>query len=88
MYHIAEARIREALEAFLARRGVADVPIVTKRPPAVAMGEVATPVAFELAKRLKRAPKQIAQEIAALVPFARYGKVEVRPLMHEAAHDL
>jgi arginyl-tRNA synthetase len=28
------------------------------------MGEVATPIAFELAKRLRRAPRQIAQEIA------------------------
>src|SRR3972149_1827406 len=28
------------------------------------MGEAATPVAFELAKRLRRAPRQIAQEIA------------------------
>src|SRR5690349_7074873 len=31
------------------------------------MGEVATPIAFELAKRLRRAPRQIAQEIAAEV---------------------
>ena len=29
-----------------------------------------------------------ALEIAARVPFARVGKVEVRPLMHEAAADL
>jgi hypothetical protein len=29
-----------------------------------------------------------ALEIAARVPFARIGKVEVRPLMHEAASDL
>ena len=29
-----------------------------------------------------------ALEIAARVPFARYGSVEVRPLMHEAAADL
>src|SRR6266446_3932042 len=28
------------------------------------MGEAASPVCFELAKRLKRAPRQIAQEIA------------------------
>ena len=28
-----------------------------------------------------------ALEIAARVPFARYGSVEVRPLMHEAAAD-
>ena len=39
--------------------------MVTQRPPNVAMGEVATPIAFELAKRLRRAPRQIAQEIAA-----------------------
>ncbi len=29
-----------------------------------------------------------AYEIAADMPFARYGKVEVRPLMHEAAQDM
>jgi hypothetical protein len=29
-----------------------------------------------------------ALEIAARVPFARYGKVEVRPLMHEGAGDV
>jgi hypothetical protein len=29
-----------------------------------------------------------ALEIAAQVPFARIGKVEVRPLMHEAATDV
>ena len=65
MYHIVEARIRAALGEFLSRRGIQDVPVVTQRPPNVAMGEVATPIAFELAKRLRRAPRQIAQEIAA-----------------------
>ena len=29
-----------------------------------------------------------ALEIAARVPFARVGKVEVRPLMHEAAAEM
>ncbi len=64
MYHIVEARIRAALGEFLSRRGIQDVSVVTQRPPSVAMGEVATPMAFELAKRLRRAPRQIAQEIA------------------------
>jgi arginyl-tRNA synthetase len=64
VYHIVEARIRAALREFLNRRGIHDVPVVTQRPPSVAMGEVATPIAFELAKRLRRAPRQIAQEIA------------------------
>ena len=64
MYHIVEARIRAALREFLNRRGIPDITVVTQRPPTVAMGEVATPMAFELAKRLRRAPRQIAQEIA------------------------
>ncbi len=65
MYHIVEARIREALAQFVSRRGIADLPIFTQRPPNVGMGEVASPIAFELAKRLRRSPRQIAQEIAA-----------------------
>jgi arginyl-tRNA synthetase len=64
VYHIVEARIRAALRQFLERREVHDVAVVTQRPPNVSMGEVATPIAFELAKRLRRAPRQIAQEIA------------------------
>src|SRR5258708_31378389 len=32
------------------------------------MGEAASPVCFELAKRLKRAPRQIAQDIATSLP--------------------
>ena len=64
MYHIVEARIRAALREFLTRRGIQDAPVVTQRPPNVSLGEVATPMAFELAKRLRRAPRQIAQEMA------------------------
>jgi arginyl-tRNA synthetase len=64
VYHIVEARIREALTGFLSRRGVSDAGLAIERPPNISMGEVATPVAFELAKRLRRAPRQIAQEIA------------------------
>ena len=64
MYHIVEAQIRQSLATLLDRRGIAGVPIITQRSPNVAMGEVATPIAFELAKRLRRAPRQIAQELA------------------------
>jgi arginyl-tRNA synthetase len=78
VYHIVEARIREALGAFLSRRGAGDVNVVTERPPSLAMGEVATPVAFELAKRLRRAPRQIAQEIAAeLAAIPGVARVEI-----------
>ena len=68
MYHVLEARIRAALATHFRRRYSQDVTVVTERPPRIEMGEVATPVCFELAKRLKRAPRQIAQEIAAELP--------------------
>jgi arginyl-tRNA synthetase len=68
VYHVLEARIRAALTAHLRQRYSLDVPVVTERPPRIEMGEVATPVCFELAKRLKRSPRQIAQEIAVELP--------------------
>ena len=71
MYHILEARIRKALRDFIRRRYDADVQVPIERPPRIAMGEVASPVCFELAKRLKRAPRHIAQEIANQI-----GKIE------------
>jgi arginyl-tRNA synthetase len=68
LVHVLVARIRAALAAHIRQHYQQDVPIVTEKPPRVEMGEVATPVCFELAKRLKRAPRQIAQEIAAKLP--------------------
>ena len=68
MVHVLEARIRAALAAHIRQHYNFDVTVVTERPPRIEMGEVATPVCFELAKRLKRAPRQIAQEIAAQLP--------------------
>ena len=68
MVHVLVARIRAVLAAHIRQHYQQDVPIVTEKPPRVEMGEVATPVCFELAKRLKRAPRQIAQEIAAKLP--------------------
>ena len=41
-----------------------EIAIVLERPPKIEMGEAASPVCFELAKRLKKAPRLIAQEIA------------------------
>jgi len=62
------AQIRAALSAHIREQYQQDVAIVTEKPPRIEMGEAATPVCFELAKRLKRAPRQIAQEIAAKLP--------------------
>ena len=40
-------------------------PLVVEQPPNIALGELALPVAFELAKRLRKAPRAIATELAA-----------------------
>ena len=39
--------------------------LVVEQPPQIAMGELALPVAFELAKRLRKAPRAIATELVA-----------------------
>jgi arginyl-tRNA synthetase len=39
--------------------------LVVEQPPNIALGELALPVAFELAKRLRKAPRMIATELAA-----------------------
>jgi arginyl-tRNA synthetase len=38
--------------------------VLLEYPPSRELGDLSTPVAFELAKRLRKAPKIIAQEIA------------------------
>ena len=71
-------RFRDALGAHIREKYGLDIAIVTERPPKIEMGEAASPVSFELAKRLKRAPRQIAQEIAASLPTIEgIAKVEV-----------
>ncbi|HUO33698.1 MAG TPA: arginine--tRNA ligase [Candidatus Acidoferrum sp.] len=78
MYKTIEERFRKALRRHIHERYKADLPIVTERPPKLAMGESASPVCFELAKRLKKAPRAIAQEIAnSLAAVEGVAKVEV-----------
>src|SRR5215467_4750666 len=55
-----------------------ELEIVLDRPPRIEMGEAASPVCFELAKRLKKAPRQTAQEIAgSLAKIEGIARVEV-----------
>jgi len=64
VYKQIDANFREALAAFIRGKYRAEFTVVTSRPPKIEMGEISSPVCFELAKRLKRAPRQLAQEIA------------------------
>lgn len=78
MYRTIEERFRKALRHHVHERYKIDVPIVTERPPKIAMGESASPLCFELAKRLKKPPRALAQEIAnSLPPIAGVARVEV-----------
>jgi arginyl-tRNA synthetase len=71
-------RLREALGRHILEKYGLELAIVLERPPKIEMGEAASPVCFELAKRLKRAPRQIAQEIAnAFGRVAGVARVEV-----------
>lgn len=64
-------RVRSRLaEVISAHFGIdrAEVPsIAIEMPPRRALGDLAVPVAFELARRLRKAPKAIAQELAGAV---------------------
>jgi arginyl-tRNA synthetase len=77
VYKTIEDRIRKALRRHIHERYKTDVPVVTERPPKLAMGEVASPACFELAKRLKKPPRALAQEIAnSLKPIPGVLRVE------------
>jgi len=64
VYQTLTNRLREALAGHIREKYGVELAIVLERPPKIEMGEAASPVCFELAKRLKKAPRQIAQEIA------------------------
>ena len=62
---IVRSRIAEAVSALygIAPDDPALAAIVVDVPPRRALGDLAVPLAFELARRLRKAPKMIAQEI-------------------------
>ena len=57
-----------------------DLVIPIEYPPNRALGDLGTPVAFDLARRLRKAPRVIAQELAAaLGPMPGIARVEAAP---------
>ena len=63
-----EKRLQAALSAHISDRYGAQVEVVTELPRQPEHGDLATPVCFSLAKILRRAPRQIAAELAAELP--------------------
>ena len=71
-------RLRQALAAHIHEKYAVELSIALEKPPKLEMGEAASPVCFELAKRLRKAPRQIAQEIAGSFPTVEgIARVEV-----------
>ena len=79
MYRSLERRLVSAVREFLRRSYDLDLPrIVVEQPPKVELGEYAMPLAFELAKKLRKAPRKIAEEIVAGIgPIEGFEKLEV-----------
>jgi arginyl-tRNA synthetase len=66
LYRHLERRLVEHLREFLRRTYALEIAnIVVEQPPKIEFGEYALPVAFELARKLRKAPRNIAEEIVA-----------------------
>jgi arginyl-tRNA synthetase len=66
MYKTLQLQLQARIEALLKERyEICLANLAIELPPKIEFGEMALPVAFELAKRLKKAPKAIAQELQA-----------------------
>ncbi len=98
MYRHLERRLVEHLRDFLRRTyDLEDVNIVVEQPPKIEFGEYALPLVFELAKKLRKAPRKIAEEIvagvSALSGFEKFevaggGYINVRVNRAELAAEL
>jgi arginyl-tRNA synthetase len=81
MYRTLQQQLQARIQAILlAKYNVTLAQLVVEQPPQIAMGELALPVAFELAKRLRKAPRAIATELAAeltAAPIDGVARVEV-----------
>ena len=66
MYRHLERRLAQHVREFLRRQlRPRAAEVVVEQPPKVELGEYALPLAFELAKKLRKAPRKIAEEIVA-----------------------
>jgi len=66
LYRYLERRLVQHLREFLRRTYDIDITnIIVEQPPKIEFGEYALPLAFELARKLRKAPRKIAEEIVA-----------------------
>src|SRR6186713_2729734 len=80
VHHSLRARLAATLEHLYQLPSHELPALVLEYPPKRELGDLATPAAFELARRLRKAPRAIAQEIAAaLGPVPGVTRVEAAP---------
>jgi len=79
VYRKQQRLLRERLRSVLQAKYQIELPqIAIEQPPDLEMGEYALPVAFELARRLKRSPRAIAGELVAdLMPLEGFASFAV-----------
>ncbi len=78
MFQQIEANITTAIEQRLRDQLGLTVPVSVEQPKQSSFGELALPIAFQLARQLKRPPRQIAEELAtALAGVAGVGSFEI-----------
>jgi arginyl-tRNA synthetase len=79
LYRTLERRLIQQMRDFLRRTYDLDLAkIVVEQPPKVELGEYAMPLAFELAKKLRKAPRKIAEEIVnGIGPIEGFEELEV-----------
>ena len=79
MYRHLERRLTDAVREFLHRTYQLEIAnIIIEQPPKIEFGECALPIAFELARKLRKAPRKIAEEIVAGIgPVPGIEKFEV-----------
>jgi arginyl-tRNA synthetase len=79
LYRHLERRLAQHVREFLRRTYALDpAKIVIEQPPKVELGEYALPLAFELAKKLRKAPRKIAEEIVnGIAPIPGFEKLEL-----------
>jgi arginyl-tRNA synthetase len=66
LYRYLQRRLADAVREFLRRAYSLELEtVVIEQPPKVELGEYALPLAFDLAKKLRKAPRKIADEIVA-----------------------
>jgi arginyl-tRNA synthetase len=74
-----QKKLANRVRAFLREKYQIDLAnVIIEQPPQVEMGEFALPLSFELAKRLRKAPRKIAEEIVGELPLPEgFEKLEV-----------